>query len=113
MEKTGGGSLNIAMGMELGDEPDLGEETGGADAAAALHEITVDASFPRGVGFNKKGEIQFTEDVGREGLNISVNGLRQDEKSETSADARLESEDATELSKNLQQAIEAVADEAE
>ena len=54
-EKTGGGSLNMVMGMELGDEPDLGEETGGADAVAALGDITKDISLPRGVGFNKRG----------------------------------------------------------
>ena len=58
-EKTGGGSLNIVMGMELGDESDLGEETGGADAVAALYHITVDVGFPRRVGFNKRGETQF------------------------------------------------------
>jgi hypothetical protein len=34
-EKTGGGSLNVVMGMELGNEPDLGEETGEADAVRA------------------------------------------------------------------------------
>ena len=75
-EKTGGGSLNIVMGMELGDESDLGEETGGADAVAALYHITVDVGFPRRVGFNKRGETQFVEDVGREGRKIYLHGLR-------------------------------------
>ena len=64
------------MGMELGDEPDLGEETGGADAVAALYHITVDVGFPRRVGFNKRGETQFVEDVGREGRKINLYGLR-------------------------------------
>ena len=75
-EKTGGGSLNVVMGMELGDEPDLGEETGGAGAVAALCDITVDVSFPRGVGFNKRGKTKFVEDVGREGRKINLDGLR-------------------------------------
>jgi len=74
-EKTGGGSLNIVMGMELGDEPDLGEETGGAYAVAALYNITKDISLPRGVAFNKRGETQFFEDVGREGRKINLYGL--------------------------------------
>jgi hypothetical protein len=64
------------MGMELGDESDLGEETGGADAVAVLHDITADVSFPRGVGFNERGETQFVEDVGREGRKINLDGLR-------------------------------------
>ena len=67
--------MNIVMGMELGDEPDLGEETGGADAVAALDDITKDISLPRGVGFNKRGETQFFEDVGREGRKINLYGL--------------------------------------
>ena len=61
-EKTGSGSLNVVIRVQLGDEPDLGEETGGADPVTAFDNVTVNIFFTRRVSFNKRGEAQFIED---------------------------------------------------
>ena len=75
-EKTGSVSLNTVMRVQLGDEPDLGEETGGADAVAAFDYVTIDIIFSRRVSFDKRGETQFIEDGRGKGRQIYLDGLR-------------------------------------